>query len=359
MQQAPRQFLLDLLDTPSPSGFEAPTTRRWVDYVSKFADTVETDAYGNAFAIINPKGSPVVMFEGHSDEIGLMVTYIEEDGYLRVGAIGGVDPKMLLAKPVLLLTPEGTLPGVIGAMAPHMQDAEQRERSPKIEDLYIDIGAKNKKDAAKLVRVGTCAVVDHHPAMLLGDTLAARGCDNKIGIWSSAEGLRRYKELKGSACVIAASHVQEELGLHGAQMGSFRWDPDVALVVDVTNATDFPDVDVKLRNEIKMGEGPAMRVGPSCHPRVVERLEAVAAKRKITLQRVPIPGRSGTNANAIYPNRAGIPVGILSTPNRYMHSPSETINLKDLDQIPTLMAAFAADLKKGEQFTVHPGGKRR
>ncbi len=359
MQQAPRQFLLDLLDSPSPSGFETPTTRLWVDYVSKFADTVETDAYGNAFAIINPKGSPTVMFEGHSDEIGLMVTYIDEDGFLRVGAIGGVDPKMLLAKPVVLLTPDGQVPGVIGAMAPHMQDAEQRERSPQMDDLYIDIGAKNKREAAKLVRVGTPAVVDHHPELLLGETLAARGCDNKIGIWSSAEGLRRYHALKGNACVISASHVQEELGLHGAAMGSFRWDPDVALVVDVTNATDFPDVDVKLRNEIKMGAGPAIRIGPSCHPRVVERLEAVAGKKKINLQRVPIPGRSGTNANAIYPNRAGIPVGILSTPNRYMHSPSETINLKDLDQIPTLMAAFAADLKKGEQFTVHPGGRRR
>ena len=184
------------------------------------------------------------------------------------------------------------------------------------------------------------------PVQLLGDTLAARSCDNKIGIWSAAEGLRRYKALGGSARVIAAAHVQEEIGLHGAAMGAFRCDPDVALVVDVTNATDFPDVEKKLRNEIKMGGGPALRVGPSCHPKVVERLEQVAAKQKITLQRVPIPGRSGTNANAIYPARQGIPTGILSTPNRYMHSPSETINLKDLDQIPTLLAHFAAGLEK-------------
>jgi len=222
----------------------------------------------------------------------------------------------------------------------------------------VDIGARKKAEAAKLVRVGTPVTIDHAPVQLLGDTLAARSCDNKIGIWSAAEGLRRYKALGGNACVLAAAHVQEEVGLHGAAMGAFRWNPGVALVVDVTNATDYPDVEAKLRNKIKMGGGPAIRIGPACHPRVVERLEQVAKARKITLQRVPIPSRSGTNAGAIYPARQGIPTGILSTPNRYMHSPSETINLKDLDQIPTLMAHFAASLKKTERFTVHRGGRK-
>lgn len=358
MQKAPRQFLDELLSTPSPSGFEARTARVWLDYVKAFADETLTDAYGNAFAIVNPQGSPTVMFEGHSDEIGLMVSYIDDDGFLWVGAIGGVDPKMLLAKRVVVHAAEGPLPGVIGALAPHMQNPDQREHSPKITDIYIDIGVSSKKEALKLVGIGTPVTVDHAPVQLLGDTLAARSCDNKIGIWSAAEGLRRYKALGGIARVIAAAHVQEEVGLNGAAMGAFRFDPDVALAVDVTNATDFPDVEKKLRNEIKMGGGPALRVGPSCHPKVVERLEQVAAKQKITLQLVPIPGRSGTNANAIYPARAGIPTGILSTPNRYMHSPSETINLKDLDAIPTLLAHFAAGLKKGERFTVHPGGRK-
>src|SRR5205823_875387 len=144
-----------------------------------------------------------------------------------------------------------------------------------------------------------------------------------------------------------------EIGLHGAQMGAFRWKPDVSLSVDVANATDFPDADKKLRNEIKLGAGPAIRIGPAAHPLVNRRLEEVAARRKIPLQRVPIPTRSGTNANAIYPTRGGIPAGILSTPNRYMHSPSETVNLADLDQIPTLLAHFAASLTAGERFKVH------
>jgi endoglucanase len=319
---------------------------------------VQTDSYGNAFAMLNPGGEPLVMFEGHSDEIGLMITYIDDEGYLWVDRIGGVDPKMLLGKRVLVHTADGPVKGVIGATAPHMQDAKAREASPQMTDIYVDIGAQTKAETAKLVRVGTPVTIDHEPAQLLGNTLAARSCDNKIGIWSAAEGLRRYKVLGGNACVLAAAHVQEEIGLVGAAMGAFHWNPDVALVVDVTNATDYPDVSTKLRNLIKMGGGPAIRVGPACHPKVVERLEQVAKARKIKLQRVPIPGRSGTNANAIYPARQGIPTGILSTPNRYMHSPSETINLKDLDQIPTLMAHFAADLKKTDRFTVHRGGRK-
>ncbi len=358
MQARPREFLSDLLRTPSPSGFEARCARVWLDYVGKYADEVQTDAYGNAFAIVNPAGSPTVMLEGHSDEIGLMVTYIDDEGYLWVSRIGGVDPKMLPGLRVVLHTPDGELAGVIGATAPHMQDAKARETSAAISDIYIDIGAGGKKEATRLVTVGTPVTVDHGPVRLLGDTLAARSCDNKIGIWSAAEGLRRFAALGGKARVVAAAHVQEEVGLSGAAMGAFRWDPDVALVVDVTNATDYPNVDPKLRNKITMGGGPAIRVGPACHPKVVERLEKIAAARKIKLQRVPIPGRSGTNANAIYPARRGIPTGILSTPNRYMHSPSETINLQDLDQIPTLMAHFAADLKPRERFVVHRGGRR-
>ncbi|MCH7472158.1 M42 family metallopeptidase [bacterium] len=353
MQKAPRLFLEELLATPSPSGFEARVARVWLDYVGKFADEVSTDAYGNAYAVLNAEGSPAVMFEGHSDEIGLMVTYIDGDGYLWVGAIGGVDPKMLPGMRVQVHAAKGSLPGVIGTLAPHMQTEEQRKKSAKMTDIYIDIGAAGKKEAEKLVTVGTPVTVDHGSVRLLGETLAARSLDNKIGIWSAAEALRRYKALSGKAQVIAAAHVQEEVGLHGAKMGAYRWNPDVALVVDVTNATDYPGVEKKLRNEIRMGAGPAIRVGPSCHPMVVERLEKVAAAKKIKLQRVPIPGRSGTDANAIYPARQGIPTGILSTPNRYMHSPSETINLRDLDQIPTLMAHFAAGLKKGEQFRVH------
>jgi len=358
MQKAARQFLLDLLSTPSPSGFEARCARVWLDYVRPFADEVLTDAYGNAFAVINPKGDPTVLLEGHSDEIGLMVSWIDDEGFLWLNAIGGIDPKMLLGKRVIVHTADGPLPGVLGSLAPHMQTAELRDKNPGIADLYIDIGAQGKADAQKLVRIGDPATVDHAPVALLGDTLAARSCDNKIGIWSSAEALRRYREGKaGNACVIAAAHVQEEVGLNGAAMGAYRWNPHAAIVVDVTNATDFPLVEKKLRSDIRMGGGPAIRIGPVAHPRVNERLEKLALQKKIPLQIVPIPSRSGTDANAIFIQRSGIPTAILSTPNRYMHSPSETIDLKDLDQIPTLMAAFCSSLKKGERFTVHAGGR--
>lgn len=373
MESGPRQFLLDLLATHSPSGGEVPCTRVWLDYVREFADEIETDAYGSAYAIVNggaggpardeeagtaarPTGDPTVMFEGHSDEIALMVTYIDDEGYLWLDRVGGVDPKMLPGKPVRVHAADGPVFGVLGTLAPHMQVGELRDKSAQINEVYVDIGAASKAEALELVRVGNNITIDHGPTELLGDTLAARACDNKIGIWSAAEALRRYKELGGGARVIAASHVQEEVGLHGARMGAYRWHPNVSITVDVCNATDFPDAEPKLRGSIKMGQGPAMRIGPAAHPRVNARLESIAAERGINLQRVPIPQRSGTNANAIYPSRTGVPSAILSTPNRYMHSPSETINLADLDQIPTLMAHFAAGLQRGERFTVHEGG---
>jgi endoglucanase len=358
MESGPRQFLLDLLSTHSPSGGEVPCTRVWIDYVRKFADEIETDAYGSAYAIVNPSGDadPTVMFEGHSDEIALMVTFIDDEGYLWVDRVGGVDPKMLPGKPVRVHAADGPVFGVLGTLAPHMQVGELRDKSAQINEVYVDIGAASKAEALELVRVGNNITIDHGPTELLGETLAARACDNKIGIWSAAEALRRYKELGGTARVIAASHVQEEVGLHGARMGAYRWHPNVSITVDVCNATDFPDAEPKLRGSIKMGEGPAMRIGPAAHPRVNARLESVAAEYGINLQRVPIPLRSGTNANAIYPSRTGVPSAILSTPNRYMHSPSETINLADLDQIPTLMAHFAVGLQRGERFTVHEGG---
>jgi endoglucanase len=356
VQDAPRQFLLDLLSTHSPSGHEVACTRVWLDYVRGFADEVSTDAYGSAFAIVNASAETTVMFEGHSDEIGLMVTFIDEEGYLWVDRIGCVDPKMLPGKPVQVHAADGPVHGVIGTLAPHMQVGELRDKSAQINDLYIDIGASSKAEAQELVRVGNTITIDHGPTPLLGDVLAARACDNKIGIWCAAEGLRRYKELGGTARVVAASHVQEETGLHGARMGAYRFHPQVSLTVDVGNATDFPDASKNLRGDIKLGGGPAIRIGPAAHPRVNARLEEVAAAHIITLQRIPIPNRSGTNANAIYPSRTGVPSAILSTANRYMHSPSETIDLGDLDQIPTLMAQFAASLAPRERFTVHEGG---
>ena len=358
MESGPRQFLLDLLATHSPSGGEVPCTRVWLDYVREFADEVVTDAYGSAYAIVGAAGDadPTVMFEGHSDEIALMVTFIDDEGYLWVDRVGGVDPKMLPGKPVRVHTADGPVFGVLGTLAPHMQVGDLRDKSAQINEVYVDIGAAGKAEALELVRVGNNITIDHGPTELLGDTLAARACDNKIGIWSAAEGLRRYKELGGSARVVAASHVQEEVGLHGARMGAYRWHPNVSITVDVCNATDFPDAEPKLRGSIKMGQGPAMRIGPAAHPRVNARLESVAEQHGIKLQRVPIPIRSGTNANSIYPSRTGVPSAILSTPNRYMHSPIESINLADLDQIPTLMARFAAGLQRGERFTVHEGG---
>ncbi|MEZ5339155.1 MAG: M20/M25/M40 family metallo-hydrolase [bacterium] len=357
MQKKPYDFLLSLLECHSPSGHEAAATRVWLDYVTPFADEVMTDAYGNAFAVLNPKAKQSVMFDGHSDEVGMMVTYIDEDGYLWVSAIGGIDPKVLPGMRVLVHAPDGDIRGVVGTIAPHMQTGELATRTIQMNEIYVDIGAKDKADAGRWVRPGVTVTIDHGPVRLLGDTLCARACDNRIGIWSSAEGLRRCRAAGVKHRVIACSNVQEEIGLHGAAMAAYRWDPDVCLVVDVGNSTDFPDTSKQLRNDIRLGAGPCQRIGSAAHPAVVDRLDQVAAAKKINLQRIPIPVRSGTNAGSIYISRKGIPCGILSTPNRYMHSPSETIDLKDLDAIPTLMTEFVKSIKPGETFTVHKGGR--
>jgi len=357
VQKKPYEFLLSLLECHSPSGHETAVTRVWLDYVTPFADEVSTDAYGNAFAVLNPKAKQSVLFDGHSDEVGLMVSYIDDEGFLWVDGIGGVDPKILPGMRVLVHAPDEEIRGVIGTIAPHMQTGDLATRNIQMSEIYIDIGARDKADAMRWVRAGVTATVDHGPLRLLGDTLCARACDNRIGIWSSAEALRRCRQAGVKHKVIACSNVQEEVGLAGAQMAAFRWDPDVAIVVDVGNSTDFPDTIKNLRNDIRMGAGPCQRIGSAAHPKVVERLDEVAKKLKLHLQRIPIPIRSGTNAGSIYTSRRGIPTGILSTPNRYMHSPSETINLKDLDSIPTIMTEFVKSIKAGESFTVHKGGR--
>ncbi len=353
MKSSSLEFLKSLLNTVSVTSQERPAQKVWLDYVRPFADRVGADAYGNCFAWLNEGGSPRIMVTGHSDEIGFMVQYIDEQGFLYFSGVGGVDPSLVRGQRMVIQTRNGPVPGVTGTLAPHMQDRDKGAEAPKLHECFLDIGAKDQKEAQKLVRVGDVITFADGFEMLRGDLAVARGCDNRIGIFAAAEALRLLTEAKKlDACVVAVSTVQEEIGLHGAAMVGYSVHPDVALVADVGQATDIPIASKKRFGDVKLGKGPTLGIGSANHPVVVERLEAVAARKKIPIQFATDPRRTGTDADAIFLQRGGIPTSTLGLPNRYMHSPVEVIHLGDLEKLASLVAAFCLGVKKGAKFAV-------
>ncbi len=355
MRNESLKFLRTLINTPSPSGFETRGQRVWLDYVTQFAAATETDAYGNAVAWFNKGGSPRIMLAAHADEIGMTVNFINEQGYLYVRRMGGIDPAITKAQRVNIHTRAGDIRGVVGNVAPHLMRGEGEPKPPKIHDLFIDIGASSRKEAESLVRIGDPITLVDEFEMLRGDLAVARAFDNRIGTFAVAEALRLLssggrRKLHAEVCVV--SNIQEEVGCLGARQIAYTLKPDVALVVDVTHATDYPTVSQPQHGDIKIGKGPAITHGGPNHAEVVARLEKVAEAKDIALQHEAISSNSGTDTDVIFWTRGGIPSALISLPNRYMHSPVEVVSLKDLEQIPELMAAFALSLKRGEQFKV-------
>ncbi len=355
MNDTARAFLNRLLETPSPSGFETAGQRVWADYTRPLADTFDTDSYGNAFATLNPEGSPKILLSGHADELGFMISHVNDNGFLYFQGIGGVDRALIRGQRVIVHAAGGPVPGVTGQLAVHLQEPDDRKKVPEIHEMCIDIGAKSKAEAEAVVSIGDAVTYAAGVHPLLGDRIAARGCDNRIGTWAAAEALRRIGEHRDrlEACVVAASTIQEENGLYGATMTGYSVRPDLALVVDVTHGTDIPQCSKPKHGDIKLGGGPVISVGSSNHPVIVHRLRAVAEAAGIAVQTEANPRRTGTDADAIFLQRGGIPTVSIGLPNRYMHSPAEVIDLSDLDQIASLLAAFALDLRHGEAFRVN------
>jgi endoglucanase len=354
MRERSIQFLKTLVNTPSPSGQEFRGQRVWLDYVKSFADETFTDAYGNAVAILNKGGSPRLMLAGHADEIALTVNYINKEGFIYVRKIGGVDATITKAQRIIIHARKGPVRGVVGNVAPHLTKDEEDRKPPKIHDLFIDIGARSHREAASLVEIGDPITLNDEFEILRGDLAVARAFDNRIGTFAVAEAQRLLSEKKSNlkAEVCAVSNIMEEVGLFGARQIAYSLKPDVALVVDVTHATDYPTVSQPQHGDVKIGKGPAITHGGCNHPAVVERIEGVAKTRKIKLQHEAISATSGTDADAIFWTRGGIPSALISLPNRYMHSPVELVSLRDLAQITELLAAFALSLQPGEQFKV-------
>jgi endoglucanase len=354
MREQSVAFLRTLVNTPSPVGHETRGQRVWLDYAKKYADETFSDAYGNCVAVLNKGGSPRLMMAGHADEIAMAVNYINDQGFIYVRRMGGVDAAISRAQRITIHTKKGPVKGVVGNVAPHLMKEEKDPKPPKIHDIFIDIGAADRAQAEKLVRVGDPITLTDEFDTLRDDLAVARAFDNRIGTFAVAEALRLLKESKTrlQAEICAVSNVQEEVGLLGARQIAYSLKPDVALVVDVTHATDYPNVNKPQHGDVKVGGGPAITHGGCNHPDVVARLEEIARSKKIPLQHEAMSSTSGTDTDAIFWTRGGIASALISLPNRYMHSPVEVVSLKDLEMIPQLLAGFAASLKKGEQFKV-------
>ena len=354
MRKESLEFLTKLVNTPSPVGHEAKGQRVWLDYVSEFADETFSDAYGNCVAVLNKGGSPRLMLAGHADEIAMVVNYIDSDGFIYVRRLGGVDPAITKAQRVTIHTKNGPVRGVVGNVAPHLSKLDKERKVPEIHDLFIDIGTGSRKETRSLVEIGNPITLVDEFELLRDDLAIARAFDNRIGTWAVAETLRllhgqRHK-LKAEVC--AVSNIMEEVGLYGARQIAYTLKPDACLVVDVTHATDYPTVNKQQHGDIRIGGGPAITHGGCNHPEIMARVQQVAKARKIELQHEAMSATSGTDTDGIFWTRGGIPSGLISLPNRYMHSPVELISLKDLKQIPLLMEGFALSLKAGEEFKV-------
>jgi endoglucanase len=350
MRDASYEFLKSLLSIPGPSGREGAAAKVWRAEAEKFAK-VRGDRMGNSFATLNEGGRPRVMLAGHIDEIGLMITHIDEKGLLRFAGVGGWDSQVLVGQRVLIQTQNGEVPGVIGKKAIHLMESEERKKVSQIKNLWIDIGAKDGDEAKERVRVGDVAVIDRDILELPNDRITSRSLDNRMGAFVVLEALRLLSEEDGLAAeVVAVASVQEEIGLYGARSAAFGLDPDAAIAVDVTHATDTPGVSKDEHGDHSLGSGPVITRATNLSPIVSDGLIAAAEEEGIAYTLEADSRSTSTDADAIQFTRAGIATGLLSTPNRYMHSPNEIVALEDLENCAKLIAAYVKGLKKDADF---------
>ncbi|MGH2571514.1 MAG: M42 family peptidase [bacterium] len=347
MRKESKDFLIRLLNEPAPSNFEAPAQRIWREYVEPHVDRVEVDVYGNSTAILPGKDDFSLMVVGHADEIGLIVRRIDDEGMLWFGQIGGVDPAVLAGTRVRVLAKRGEVPGVIGHPAIHLQKrvGDTDQKKPKLTDLYIDVGAKDKKDVEKRVAVGD-PVVFGEDFRELGSGFASHRCfDNRIGCWIVAEMLRELARKKTRrATVYGVSSVQEETGVWGAGLVADRYMPTVAVAVDVTHDTSTPGISKTAEADVRCGKGPVLARGIRGNRTLGELLEKTAVAAEIPYQIEIEEGTTGTDADPISSRRTGIPVANVSVACRYMHTPCEVVHLDDLTQAADLLAQFAERL---------------
>jgi len=343
-------FLTELLHARSPSGYEFEAQAVFDRHVKPAADQYACDALGNRIATLNPRGDPVLMFAGHMDELGLLITFVNKDGFLYFDTIGGHDRTVISGRRVVIQTRNGPVKGVTGKRAVHLMDESDRKKVPEIHEIWIDIGARSKKEALERVAIGDVATYDHEFELIHGSIGASRAFDNKVGAYIVGETLVRLARSpkKLAARVVSVATAQEEIGVRGATTSAYAVNPHLAVAVDVGHATDHPDCDQRKYGETKLGAGPIICRGPNINPKIYGRLVQAAKKLRLPYQLEADPRPTGTDARAIQMGRGGVATGLVSVPLRYMHTPSEVVDLEDVERCVQLFVAFALALEKGD-----------
>jgi endoglucanase len=345
-------FLKRLLDTPGPSGYESAPARVWREEASSFAE-VRGDVAGNSIATIEGSSGPTIMLAGHIDEIGVIATYIDDEGFVYIQPIGGWDVQVLVGQRIRFIGTAGPVYGVVGKKPIHLLKTEDREKASKIAELWVDIGAASRAEAEQHLAIGDAGVIDSRAIDFPNGRLVSRSIDDRIGAFVVLEALRRYAEKPAAATVVAVATTQEEIAWRGggALVCATCINPRMAIVVDVTFATDHPGMEKKELGEHKLGGGPVFTRGSIVSPVAYDLLRAAAARKKIPYS-VHAAGRdTSTDADAIHIAREGIATALVSIPNRYMHSPNEMVSLDDLDRAAELIAETCRAVDDSTDFT--------
>ena len=356
MNEQSAEFLSEYLETPAPTGLEMDAQRLWAEYIKPYTDEVQCDAYGSTWAVLRAaeENAPTLMLDAHADEIGFSIRYIDDNGFARVERVGGSDVAIARGRRIRFIGTDGEVIGITGNTAIHLRGGAADEKAPKLHELYVDFGCDSREEVEALgLRVGSVGVYCDGPLMQNdGRRLVCRALDDRLCGFILAEVARTLAEkgIKPAWNVVFANTVQEEIGCVGAGMLAFRLQPDAAICLDVTHATDSPGLDKGRYGDVRLGQGACLSFGPVCHPNLNARLELVSFEQEIPMQR-EVTGRStGTNTDQVYRSRSGVPATCLSLPLRYMHSPVETADMHDVQSCVDLLVSFVESLKFQDDF---------
>jgi endoglucanase len=350
MDDLARKFLNDLLMTPGVSGYETGVQEVVRRFVEPFADSVRSDLHGNLIAADGAKSPIRVMLAGHCDQIGMLVSQIDENGFVYTQTVGGWDPLQLVGQNVVVWTESGPVPGVISRKAIHLQDEDERKQLVKVNELWIDCGIIDGAECKKMIRIGDPVTLRLGYQALCGNAICGPAMDNRVGVWVVMEVFRRWSRQQGNVALYSVSTVQEEIGLRGSKTAAFGIDPQIGVAVDVTHATDCPEIDRRQQGEIRLGKGPVIFRGPNINARISQRLIEIAAEQDIPHQLAALGKAASNDSNSLQISRAGVATGLVSIPNRYMHSPVETVSLDDLSAAVDLISCFVQSITSVDEF---------
>ncbi len=351
MRKESLEFLKEIVETPSPSGFETAVQKVIKNRMKKITEDVSTDVMGNLTAVLNKNARPRIMLAAHCDEIGFMVKFISDEGFIYFTTIGGIDAHIIPGRKVYIHTEKGKVLGVTGKKAIHLMEEEERKKISKIEDLWIDIGAKDKKQAQELVNIGDPITFAEEMDVLRNELLVSRAFDDKMGAYLVVEIMDALKDKKLSSSIYGVITVQEEVGLRGAVPSTFRVEPDIGICLEVAHAADHPSVDKRKIGEYKIGSGPVISRGANINPKLFNLLINTAKREKIPYQVLGEPGRTGTDTNVMQLSKKGVATALVSVPLRYMHTPVELLSTKDLDNTARFIVTLIKGIKPGMDFT--------